>query len=288
MGTELEVGGVSVNVNDYILHPSKPHYWVNLHKGKLQTLGLDSKVILDNPTLGSKYIIPFDEISNLFNLSDSSIDFWRMWLASRSSQPHVFTIIPCQWLPGNKVLTKESREFFDASKFYVPSVEDQRVGQYTEGLAKTETPSESTETEGQALGQFEMEDELEGFIYANWDSIPLFSMLEKFNLPQSHPGRQVPTDIGTIDFLAKDRSSGQFVVMELKRDRSSDDVVGQVLRYMGWVAKKLANGNQEQVRGVIICQKQDERLKYAVSCLGGLVTVFEYQVRFLLSPANTI
>ena len=277
-----------MNVNDYILHPSKPHYWVNLHKGKLQTLSQDSKIILDNPVLGSKYVIPFNEISNHFSLSDPSIDFWRMWLASRSSQPHVFTIIPCQWLPGNKVLTKEAKEFFDASKFYVPNVEDQIVDQYTEDFAKTETPSELMETESQALGQFEMEDELEGFIYANWDSIPLFSRLEKFNLPQSYPGRQVPTDIGTIDFLAKDRSTGQFVVIELKRDKSSDDTIGQILRYMGWVAKKLANGNQEQVRGIIICQKQDERLKYAVSCLGERISVFEYQVKFQLNPASII
>lgn len=284
----LQVGGISVNVSDYVLHPSKPHYWVNLYKNKLQTLSQDSKIILDNPTLGAKYVIPFNEISNLFVLSDPSIDFWRMWLASRSSQPHVFTIIPCQWLPDNKVLTKEAREFFDASKFYVPSVEDERVEQPTEGLIKTEFPSELVESESPALGQFEMEDELEGFIYANWESIPLFSRLEKFNLPQSHPGRQVPTDIGAIDFLAKDASNGQFVIIELKRDKSSDDTIGQVLRYMGWVAQKLANGNQEQVRGVIICQKQDERLKYAVSCLGGRVSVFEYQVKFLLNPAGII
>lgn len=40
-------------------------------------------------------------------------------------------------------------------------------------------------------------------------------------------------------------------MIELKRDKSSDAVVGQILRYMGWVQKHLAE-NGELVSGLII------------------------------------
>jgi hypothetical protein len=53
-------------------------------------------------------------------------------------------------------------------------------------------------------------------------------------------GRQYPTPIGNIDLLAIDKKNKEFVVIELKKGRSSDAVIGQILRYMGWVKDKLA------------------------------------------------
>ncbi len=48
-------------------------------------------------------------------------------------------------------------------------------------------------------------------------------------------GRQVATDHGTrIDLLAMDED-GNLIVIELKRDRSPRDIVGQVLDYASWV-----------------------------------------------------
>lgn len=48
-------------------------------------------------------------------------------------------------------------------------------------------------------------------------------------------GRQVPTDHGKrIDILAMDEE-GALVIVELKRDRSPRDIVGQVLDYASWV-----------------------------------------------------
>jgi hypothetical protein len=48
-------------------------------------------------------------------------------------------------------------------------------------------------------------------------------------------GRQVPTDHGTrIDLLAMDED-GNLIIVELKRDRSPRDIVGQVLDYASWV-----------------------------------------------------
>lgn len=48
-------------------------------------------------------------------------------------------------------------------------------------------------------------------------------------------GRQVPTDHGKrIDLLAMDED-GNLIIVELKRDRSPRDIVGQVLDYASWV-----------------------------------------------------
>ena len=52
-------------------------------------------------------------------------------------------------------------------------------------------------------------------------------------------------------------------MFELKKGRSSDAVVGQVQRYMGWVAKQASPG--EQVRGAIIVGRVDENIRSAVA-----------------------
>lgn len=62
--------------------------------------------------------------------------------------------------------------------------------------------------------------------------------------------RQKPTEIGRIDLLTQRSSDDGYVVIELKRGHASDDVIGQCLRYMGWVRDNLSS--QRLVRGVII------------------------------------
>jgi RecB family endonuclease NucS len=52
-------------------------------------------------------------------------------------------------------------------------------------------------------------------------------------------------------------------VIELKKDLSSDKVVGQTLRYIAWIKENEA-GPDESVRGLIITKDQDEKLKYAL------------------------
>ena len=50
-------------------------------------------------------------------------------------------------------------------------------------------------------------------------------------------GREVPTTYGgSIDLLAID-DEGNLVILELKRDRTPRDIIGQVLDYASWVAK---------------------------------------------------
>ncbi len=59
------------------------------------------------------------------------------------------------------------------------------------------------------------------------------------------------------------------VVIELKKGRGSDRVVGQIGRYLAWVQERY----QTDVRGIIISQTRSKKLEYAVKSLRFPVTV---------------
>ncbi len=67
-------------------------------------------------------------------------------------------------------------------------------------------------------------------------------------------------------------------MVELKRAQTSDDTVGQVLRYMGWVGSHLAESG-ESVEGLIIAHDNDARLHYALMGAPG-VRLMLYEVQF--------
>jgi RecB family endonuclease NucS len=69
--------------------------------------------------------------------------------------------------------------------------------------------------------------------------------------------------IGRIDVLLKDKN-GKFVVVETKKGRESDKVVGQILRYIGWIKR-----NMGDCTGIIVVGEPDERLEYAVEAISG-------------------
>lgn len=150
-----------------------------------------------------------------------------------------------------------------------------------------ETSSEVSETMSQISKEkesmeFVMEKYLEEFIEENFDKIDFGAKLELYQ-DEENTGRQYPTLVGNIDLLAIDRTNKEFVVIELKKGRSSDVVVGQILRYMGWVKENLAVNEYEQynVRGIIISKEKDDRLEYALKMLKN-VNVFLYSVSFEL------
>jgi hypothetical protein len=61
--------------------------------------------------------------------------------------------------------------------------------------------------------------------------------------------------------------AGNFVVVELKKTKGADQVVGQILRYMGWVREEHPDST---VRGIIIVGKKDESLRYALKATTGI------------------
>lgn len=133
---------------------------------------------------------------------------------------------------------------------------------------------------GNELGKFALERNLEDFLMENWDKTPLAGFVEILTDPDGEViGRQFHTSVGPIDFLCKNKGKPGYTVIELKRDRSSDAVVGQVQRYMTAVRLEVAKG--EPVSGIIICGRVDDKLRYAVAATKD-VSVHTYEVSFAL------
>jgi len=96
-------------------------------------------------------------------------------------------------------------------------------------------------------------------------------------------GKEYDTrNVGRIDILCIDRT-GDFVVVETKKGKESDKVVGQIQRYMGWVKRNLSKKG-ENVRGIIIVNEFDEWLDYAVS-VNENIRLLYYEVKFAVRDA---
>lgn len=129
--------------------------------------------------------------------------------------------------------------------------------------------------------EFALESHLEDFIYKNWNTIDWGNNLKIYKT-EDQDGRQYPAGLWSIDLLAIDVDSSDLVVIELKRGKTSDTTVGQILRYISWIKENLAEPNQN-VRGIIIAKDVDDALKYAVKDLKSVI-IKKYQVNFKLIP----
>jgi endonuclease len=96
-------------------------------------------------------------------------------------------------------------------------------------------------------------------------------------------GIEFPVGGRFIDILAMD-ANGNLVVIELKVSRGYDRVVGQLMRYVAWIKKNLAESNQ-QVRGVIVAREISEDLLLACSMVPG-IELFEYELSLALKRVN--
>jgi RecB family endonuclease NucS len=74
-------------------------------------------------------------------------------------------------------------------------------------------------------------------------------------------------------------------VIELKRDQSSDTTIGQVLRYIGWVERKLGQPAGKTVQGLIIAHELDKAALYALSTLNH-VKYMTYEDEFRLKSSQ--
>jgi restriction system protein len=129
---------------------------------------------------------------------------------------------------------------------------------------------------------FVLEKYLEDFVVSNFETI-FKGQLKLFEDADGNEGQQYATDIGPIDILAVEPASRSFVIIELKKGRPSDQVVGQTLRYMGWVKKNLCSMGQA-VKGLIICRDHDPKLAYALEMTSG-IDVRYYSVSLRLREA---
>jgi restriction system protein len=75
----------------------------------------------------------------------------------------------------------------------------------------------------------------------------------------------------------------RLLVVELKKGRASDVVVGQTLRYMSYVQEELATEGQT-VHGAIIALEDDARIRRALKMVPN-IQFYRYQISFKLVKA---
>lgn len=127
---------------------------------------------------------------------------------------------------------------------------------------------------------FAMEKHLEDFLVQNWAQTELGREFDIYEEDGERVGQQYLTDTGPLDILAISKDKRRLLVVELKKGRASDVVVGQTLRYMGYVQEELVEEGQT-VHGAIIALEDDQRIRRALMMIP-LIAFYRYQISFKL------
>tara|TARA_B100000965_G_scaffold393771_1_gene405087 strand:+ start:1805 stop:3208 length:1404 start_codon:yes stop_codon:yes gene_type:complete len=88
-------------------------------------------------------------------------------------------------------------------------------------------------------------------------------------------------EAGEIDLLCKNKNG--FVIVELKRNKSSDKTIGQTLRYIGWVKENLCKDKKTNVRGIILSRSSEKKITFAINALPKNLISF-YETPFDVTP----
>jgi hypothetical protein len=140
--------------------------------------------------------------------------------------------------------------------------------------------------EGESEQQFGLERHLHDFLLDNWDKTELgkkWVLAEEGGDIRGY-GYERITEIGRIDLLAYRKDEKKWLVIELKRGKTSDKTVGQIMRYMGWVSANLAE-KDDSVEGLIIGLLDSEKLRYALK-MSNNIRFMRYKVDFQLVPMD--
>lgn len=140
----------------------------------------------------------------------------------------------------------------------------------------------STDMSVEDASSFALEEHLEDFLVKNWPHTELGREYEIYE-EDGVKARQYQTDTGPLDILAISKDKKHLLVVELKKGRASDVVVGQTLRYMSYVQEELAEEGQT-VRGLIIAHEDDPRIRRALTMTSN-IAFYRYQVSFKLMKA---
>ncbi|MBI5622186.1 MAG: DUF91 domain-containing protein [Elusimicrobia bacterium] len=158
---------------------------------------------------------------------------------------------------------------YDSSKDPSPIRSKEDLAQ---GLA---IPIESPE-DAEAPNEFAYESDLRDFLAEHLSVIEAGLQLYQ---DEGITGVEFPAGGRFIDILAVDAQK-RLVVIELKVSRGYDRVVGQLLRYMGWIHAHHAEPGQE-VRGVIVARDISDDLKLACMRLP-TIALYEYELSVAL------
>lgn len=138
----------------------------------------------------------------------------------------------------------------------------------------------ATDSDVEDATVFALEKHLEDFLVRNWACTELGKSYYIYTVDGETVGQQFPSDTGPIDILALSKDQKEILIIELKRGRASDVVVGQIQRYMGYVIDELAEPDQT-VKGVIIALEDDLKLRRALRASSN-IEFYRYQVSFKL------
>lgn len=234
-----------------VVHPQEYGVWNSTSEGGLKFLNLWPR-FERGASLGERYV----QINNLLKqlAGELGIDLW--------------TLDVLWWdLENPEILAGEAAQLMAAGK----------TRMLTEASQWTLAPGTAT------VQAFALERHLHDFLWTNWESTALGRDWELYS-EEGEPdaGYEYPSGVGRIDLLARHRTEKQWLVIELKKDQTSDASVGQVLRYMGWVKQELAEPG-DKVRGLIIAHDIDDKLCYAASVVPD-IELQRYEVEFHLRP----
>ena len=162
---------------------------------------------------------------------------------------------------GSWVVTKDGVQLADESQDVIIAEEEAATDEGGDGI------------------QLSLERDLEQALLRKLDQIePGLELYEHLGAR----GQQLDTNVvGRLDLLAED-SEGRLVVIELKAGRADDRVVGQILRYMGWVQQEIAPA--AGVRGIVVASDFTDRARYAAAAVP-TVALMQYEVQFAFTAA---
>lgn len=249
-------------------HPDKSVVAAGLACGMLRTLGAGM-------TIGDVVISP--DANGDFMLGEVSSDYY---FAPDEILPQRRRV---KWYPGRATRPEVSEELKKSTNGPGTVIVVDAFGDEIERLIGNDaTPTViATSDVIEDPSTFALEKHLEDFLVTNWTQTELGRDYDIYSEDGELIGQQYPSDTGPMDILAISKDRKTLLVVELKRGRASDTVVGQVQRYMGFVLGELAQPGQA-VRGVIVALDDDLKLRRALSVASN-IDFYRYQVSFRLA-----
>ena len=174
--------------------------------------------------------------------------------------------VPCLDGKKNEVETIEFQLTIEDSDAIIPIKNRTNITEESLNKKNLESPS-----------SFALEKHLEDFIIKNWNTTRLNENYDIFK-ENNKLAVQYNTRSGPLDILAINKDKNEFLVIELKKGRASDEVLGQIQRYMGHVKNNLAKENQK-VNGLIIALEDDRNLQDALTVTPN-IKFMKYRIKF--------
>ncbi len=202
------------------------------------------------------------------------------WYFEEGPLPHRRSV---RWFPKKLARQRMSVPLQNSSGFGTTAYTlEHHHGELSELVSEIVDFLVDTSTDTEEIRSFVVESFLQAFLEKNWTLTSLGKTHDIFEIDGIPVGAQFQTETGPLDLLAVSKDKKELLVIELKKGRAYDKVLGQLQRYMGYVADKVAEPGQT-VRGLIIALEDDRGLQYALKVAPN-VSFMRYSIDFKLLP----